>query len=373
MKIQGFRCLFRPQIPAEVLDGAQGLDAEPGVEVRFDRLSTLIGCNDAGKSSVLDALGLLLGTASPARADFYVDLVPSGELGVADDIQPIPIAEIAICAEFLLEGDRDTEALPYSVNRVLTIRVVYTTENVRKQYLGRLPQDERLAQDFSKLRALEQKELIESLQPGAADNLANASLRVDWLERVAALAPQTTTWAAMPRTLPQLLPRFERYSALDYSAPENIVLKTLRQVYESAIYEQSDGNGAASRQLIEPLRDLRDRVQDDVHGKVQELLEYVKRYNPGVRDISFDPSLDFSGALRTGQFQIDDGRGLRYLSKLGDGMKRRVLMAVMDWDRNVTLAQASESSLPSIIRGYDEPDTNLDYKRSVACTNLSWR
>jgi putative ATP-dependent endonuclease of the OLD family len=37
-------------------------------------------------------------------------------------------------------------------------------------------------------------------------------------------------------------------------------------------------------------------------------------------------------------------------------------MAVMDWDREVTLTQTSKSSLPSVIRGYDEPDTNLDFQ-----------
>ena len=38
-------------------------------------------------------------------------------------------------------------------------------------------------------------------------------------------------------------------------------------------------------------------------------------------------------------------------------------MATLDWDRAVTLEQTAEASaLPFIIRGYDEPDTNLDYE-----------
>jgi putative ATP-dependent endonuclease of the OLD family len=67
--------------------------------------------------------------------------------------------------------------------------------------------------------------------------------------------------------------------------------------------------------------------------------------------------------LKQGQFQINDGHGLKYLSKVGDGTKRRMYMAVVDWDREVTLAdRTTQARLPSVIRGYDEPDTNLDYR-----------
>jgi putative ATP-dependent endonuclease of the OLD family len=40
-----------------------------------------------------------------------------------------------------------------------------------------------------------------------------------------------------------------------------------------------------------------------------------------------------------------------------------MFMAMFDWDRQVTLSLAEKGeTLPPTIRGYDEPDTNLDYK-----------
>lgn len=59
---------------------------------------------------------------------------------------------------------------------------------------------------------------------------------------------------------------------------------------------------------------------------------------------------------------MDEGKGEHFLNKSGDGTKRKIFMAITDWDRDVTLSiQAEGGSLPAIIRGYDEPDTNLDY------------
>ena len=37
-------------------------------------------------------------------------------------------------------------------------------------------------------------------------------------------------------------------------------------------------------------------------------------------------------------------------------------MGILDWDRDVTRRGKGRGGLPSIIRGYDEPDTNLHYE-----------
>jgi hypothetical protein len=150
---------------------------------------------------------------------------------------------------------------------------------------------------------------------------------------------------------------------MDYNDPANIVSKTLKQVYEQTIYErQEDGEEIASRRLIKPLRNVEVQARENIQEKVMELESYISKYNTGVHEISYDPVFDFEGSLRPGQFLLDRGYGLHALSRIGDGTKRRMFMAVTDWDREVTLAQTSASSrLPSIIRGYDEPDTNLHY------------
>lgn len=321
------------------------------VEVNFDRLTMLIGGNDTGKSSILDLLDIVLNNNKPDDNDFHCP--PGGQ--ACDTIEGI--------LEFRLDADRDTAALEHAMGDSLRIRKVYTPTSAETFYWGEHPADKRLAQDFEKMSAEDQKELIREFDPLALDNLTNKPQRAAWLREYAAIAPQTQEWIPAPSRWGSFLPRFERYSTMDYDAPENMILKTLRQVYEGVVYEEKEEKGEIIRQPVKALRDIQAEVEAKIHSKVKELLDYIKRYNDRVRNISFDPTIDFSGGLRAGQFQIDDGRGLIYLAKTGDGTKRRMFIATLDWDREVTLEQAAEdSALPFIIRGYDEPDTNLDYE-----------
>jgi len=74
--------------------------------------------------------------------------------------------------------------------------------------------------------------------------------------------------------------------------------------------------------------------------------------------VEFNPTIDFSGGLKSGQFSIDDGRGFHWLNKCGDGTKRRLLMAFFDWEREILDQQQTRP----LLRGYDEPDVNLHYE-----------
>ena len=364
LKAQGFRCLYQvapTSSEPELRDDARAFDDEPGVEVQLDRLTVLIGCNDAGKSSVLDALDIVLNDGRPDIEDFHC--FPDAFSADEDAAGANRLGEIKVLIEFRLEEERDTEAAKFAVNGMFTVRATYAPSGSGMAYWGETPQDERLAQDFGKLKAPEQRELVRDIDPSVLEELSNSEQRVEWLTRKALAGPQKCQWIPVPRGFTRLLPRFERYNTMDYNAPENLAMKTLRQVYDGVIFEEVESDGSKTRRPVKALRDLRSQVESGIREKVQELRTYIERYNPRVRDISFDPTLDFSGGLRAGQFQIDDGHGPMYLSKVGDGTKRRFFMAVLDWDREVTVAQAATGSvLPSIMRGYDEPDTNLDYE-----------
>ncbi len=96
---------------------------------------------------------------------------------------------------------------------------------------------------------------------------------------------------------------------------------------------------------------------------MSKLDDYIKKYNKTVRGTSYDPRFDFTASLKTGDLEVDTGQGLHILSKTGAGTRRRTYMGILDWDRDVTQHEAkSAAGLPSIIRGYDEPDTNLHYE-----------
>lgn len=295
----------------------------------------------------------------PDADDFHLPLETFAQ---PNAVNPSAISEIYVLAEFQIHPDRDLITDLYGLDGLIAVCAKYTTSSAEIAYLAEVPSDERLRQDFTAITAAEQIALIEDIDPEVLAEVSNKQHRADWLSKYAQSSRTVLCWIPIPRGFMGHLPRFERYSSMDYDEPANLVIKTLRQVYEFVIYEEIETNGTTIRRPIEALRTLSSDVDERIQGKVQELLGYFQRYNPMVRTISFDPTLDFAGGLKTGQFQIDDGRGLKYLSKLGDGTKRKMFIAVVDWDREVVTSDTTlGQSLPSIIRGYDEPDTNLDY------------
>jgi hypothetical protein len=328
---------------------AKGFRSLKHIEVDFDRFTLLIGANDAGKSSVLDLLAIVLGDEQLDGDDFH--LPP----GTTD-----PVETVEVVLEFLIDAEKEQDVAQYALNDTLRIRKLFTVEEEKTHYWTEYPEDERLRiGDFERnLKAAEQEQLIRAFDPTAADDLSNKSQRAEWLREYAQSAPQTQGWTEIPRRgWRELLPRFFRYSTMGYDDPGSYIFNTLQIVFESVLHE-----GEEQRKLRSELRETRDKAQQAMNVKVEELLSYLREYDDRVEGVSYDPTIDFSRSLRPGEFLVDYGRGFHRLSKIGDGTKRKMFIATLDWERDVTLRQAAEgASLPPVIRGYDEPDTNLDY------------
>jgi putative ATP-dependent endonuclease of OLD family len=339
---------------------AQGFRSLKQVQIDFDRLTLLIGGNDTGKSSILDLLDIVLGDKSLDADDFHRP--PGGDESV-DTIEAI--------LEFRLDPERDEEALQYALDDVLQIRKVYTLDWEETYYWAEYPEDEQLRRDdFEKgLTAAGQEDLIRAFDPSALDDLRNKQERAEWLREYAQNAPQTRGWKEAPRRgWGDFLPRFFRYSTMVYDDPGSYVFNTLQLIFESVLYEDEE-----NRRLTSGLREVRNEAEAAINEKTGELLSYLQKYDDRVQRISYVPTIDFSRGLRPGQFQIDYGRGFHYLSKIGDGTKRRMFIATLDWERDITLEQAAQDAgLPPVIRGYDEPDTNLDYEaQRTMCRAIS--
>ena len=315
------------------------------VSLPVHKLTTLIGENDSGKSSTLDLLDLVLNDQRPDDKDYCCD------------DQGSPSGCIEVILTFELDGaDRPAAEEFTAADGRLSLRRVFSTASSETFYKGQRFINDRLYQNFGSMTAAQLDQVLVDLGITCEGRL-NKDKRLELIEDHKKAAPTKEDWIPIqPAKMRDLLPRFERYRAIDYQSPESLVLKTLQTVYESAVFETGDGG---QRQPVESLRALKQKIEIDINNKVAELLDFVRRYNERVRRINFDPSIDFSRGLRAGEFLIDDGRGLRFLSKSGDGTKRRMLIATLDWDRQVMAEQAG-STRPTI-RGYDEPDVNLHY------------
>lgn len=330
--------------------GIKGFRSLQDVEIDFANLTVLIGENDAGKSSILDLLDLFFGGKNPDQDDYYCSL--DGD----------PVKTIDLICQFSL-GENDDLAKPFAIHDALVIKRVYKAgdQPFETSYLGEAFENENLNVNFRDLDANAQKVLIRKLNPDVLEaDISNAEKRISWFQSYCNQSPKKQDWIQAPPRWGNFLPRFERYSAMDYKTPSSLVSKTLKQVFEQTIFETEGDDG--QRKLIQELRDVETKAKKELSVKINELEAHIKKYNKRIKDFGYEPEFDFVNSLKSGDFVIDTGRGFHPLTKIGDGSKRRLFMAVMDWDREVTISQArDEANLPSIIRGYDEPDTNLHY------------
>jgi predicted ATP-dependent endonuclease of OLD family len=261
------------------------------IRINFDRLSVLIGENDAGKSSVLDLLEMALDSKlKPDDNDFFVWEEEIGE-GDGKTVTFHPTTYILTILEFALDED-DHEAQEYAVNNVLKIAKIWKRDTVSSYYRCSQAANPDLTKDFSKLKKAELEVIIQSIDATALQNLKTNEEKANWLELQAQVAPKKAKWVQAPTKWGNFLPRFDRYKALDYADPKSIVMKTLRQVYEQAIYEDIvDENGNTIKQLDKRLSQVKTEAETKIKLKVHELYDFMNRYVPRIKDVSFDNTI----------------------------------------------------------------------------------
>jgi len=322
------------------------------LRIRFQEdLTILIGENDAGKSSLLDVLEMVL-TAPyersprvPQEADYYQDPRTGQRASTIEvklifrvrepDTSPSGDSNLRLKATYRLDSEPRFEVQ----------QQVYESETLNKS-----------EKELERMRVSDLDDLLENelgLDPRAYRNKRE---KVQAIAEKRKTLPQVTRWVQIKhRDLANFgIPRIERYRAIDYSQPEQIVQKTLRHVYEELVYTADRG----SRQLREELASFERAARAEINAKVRELEKYIKRYLNNFKELGYEPDFRFEDVYKGGEFLLDLGRGLHHSSRIGDGTKRRVLMAVLEWDQEI------QRELPRkmpIIRAYDEPDTNLHY------------
>jgi putative ATP-dependent endonuclease of the OLD family len=320
------------------------------IDIDFERLTMLIGNNDSGKSSILDILDIALDLKKrPDDKDFFTSTI-------VDDAN-----EIIATLHFDIDPEEE-DAQVYASDNKIIFKTTYTRDNVTREYLAKVPQNEELRCQFQQLAAQEQKEIIETFDPAALETTSNSDNRTAWFNQFIQTVELVEDWKDIPPDFMKLLPKVQRYSAMDYETPEKLIDRTVRQIFESVLYEKVEDDDDGERELRTALKEIEEEAEQKINDEVADLKAYIQKYAPSVQNISYEPQIDFVRGFQSGVFKVDEGRGEHYLNKSGDGTKRKILMATTDWDREVNLEiQAEGGSLPDIIRAYDEPDTNLDY------------
>lgn len=321
------------------------------VKIDFESLTIFIGENDSGKSSILDVFDIAFNNNNPQPNDFYCNKDNNRSEKIKIDL-------------FFLLDDNDTVLTEYAIGRELRIRKEFclTGEQNTLIYVD-APENENFNIDFQARDASFQKGFLVGFLPELQPNeISNSSKREALFKDLRDSQPKIKSWRIVGNIFGKNFVLYERYSSMDYSDPASIVGKTFRQVFEKSIHKESTKRDGIS-ELIPQLKTVEKKARIDISNKVAELQDFVKKYCENVINIDYQPAFDFSSGIKQGEFYLDRGYGLFPLSRIGDGTKRRLFMAVTDWDREILSRPNKEFVHTSlIIRGYDEPDTNLHYE-----------
>lgn len=308
-------------------------------KIPFHNLTVFIGENDAGKSTIYDALDLVLNNNSPKSEDFR------------DGLNTIEIKMI-----FSLSVEIE-ELSQYIIDDKVTIIKKYNRDSATiLQILGRKFEVEDL-NNYGTMKAADLIALLERLElpPKSNQDLRKESI----MNYISEESPTTVNdyidinWSQISA----YLPLFQRYSSSDYGNPTSSVRKTLDLVYREAFYER-DGNGTYS--LKNDFSNLQNNIKQSLNQKLEtQLLSYIRKYNTDIQSVSGDFDIDFARGLNFSGLRIkNNANESRNIEQLGEGSKKKIFLSILEWDSEISLASSHNRS---IIRGYDEPDAYLHY------------
>lgn len=318
-------------------------------DIPLHGITIFIGENDSGKSAILRALDLVLNNG-PITIDMFHK--------IHEDTQKNCEIELTFLCSL---GSNEILLKQYIVNEEVTIIRSYsldesnriTTDLQIKAFVFARPE---LNEIFS-LKANQLKEILaefglpyngvneakRELTLYVQDHFSELSKKVEW---------RSVNWGEISR----FLPAFEYYNTSAIGNPVQVVTNTLKSVYRSFFY---DVNDEGDEILKAELKGLEKEIIDELNEKIQtELKNKIQDKNKRIRNIYGKYSIDFAGGFQITSLLADFGQGLRDINSIGEGSKKRLFLAITEWDKEIR----STNPLKKVIRGYDEPDTSLHYK-----------
>jgi predicted ATP-dependent endonuclease of OLD family len=210
--------------------------------------------------------------------------------------------------------------------------------------------------DVSNLKASQLKEIFkelsldyttvdeakETLSNYIKENFENLEKNEDWFE---------IRWSSIA----EFLPLFEYYDSSAYGNPQRLIADTLNGVYRSYFYDyDEEGNENIKKEFTKKETEIRNELNDKIE---KELKEKVKSIISKVKNISGEFDIDFAQGFNLSNILVDYGTGFNSLNNIGVGSKKRLFLAITEWDKEIRMKESRRR----VIRGYDEPDASLHY------------
>lgn len=314
-------------------------------KVPIHSLTVFIGENDFGKSSIVDAIDILLNNKNVNPDEYHFD--------TSDDI---------VCDLIEIVGIFGIKEEEEAVKDLLL--------DGKLELIKRLSQEhgiqyfiKKVAYTDDRLNSLDRQVVQELKDILIKFGLEPTGLKADLIQQIRTYLdanPQPTTVKELSiqwKDISELVPIFQRYSSSDYGDPHNLVAKVLSNIYRTYFYETNEVSG--EEKLKNSFNELKTEIETNLDTKIQDSLkDVIKKYNPNVNEVRGRYNIDFAKGLNFFQLEIDTGSGLKPIGNRGEGAKKRLYLAILEWDKEI------ENELPTtrgIIKAYDEPDSNLHF------------
>lgn len=308
--------------------------------IPFYDLTVFIGENDAGKSTILDALEMLFNHKAPQDSDYRDD------------------KKIEIEAVFLVNDSQEGLENFMSEGK-LRLRRTFEQGGVSKTEIFKECFVDDDLNNYETEGATETKRILTKLgiENGRNQEERCASIREYVQQRYEELDKRSQWQTIQWGRISNFLPIFQRFSSDEYGTTKNIQ-QTLSIVYREAFYEH---DGAGSEMLRQNFVALREDIIQKMDVQLKDkLLGHIKKYKPEIASIGGSYDIDFARGFTFSGLSIVDSSGCpRSLEQIGKGSRNKVFLSVLEWDAELNLKDSASNK--SIIRGYDEPDENLHY------------
>lgn len=312
-------------------------------------ITVLIGPNDSGKSSVLNALDIFFDISrgrtskKPDIEDFYRDArgVQASTLGIICTFINDGEDEVKIKKEFELSMDKSEVVGPKWY--------IFTETYVEEKF-------QEIEREINKKRP--RKEQLIDFIKNNLPNINNKKIDKMKIDELKALIREflhqqkkTKKWIEIKRTneVLQSIPRFELYDSNAYEDPENYLRKILSSHFNEILNEDEVKNIVS---------DFEQTLTNKLNERLNELSVFLKNslanYVPGLKNIAIRPNVDPSKSFVGTIINIKDNRGEHEVIRRGQGLRKLLFVHITQWESKKEKKQL-------VIRAYDEPDNSLHY------------
>ncbi|MER6369466.1 AAA family ATPase [Streptomyces mirabilis] len=329
-------------------------------DIPVSKPTILAGHNDGGKSALLDALGLLLGTRSMIDDDR--SYIRGTETEDEDAFERC--TETVVVGEFALD-DWEQQEFDLPVEVRLRRRIDASLDSSLEIWSS-LPNDDRLA-DLAQYVLPQLKELAaefgikpDNPKPKKAD--FEKCLR-DYGRKHSV----TQGWLSAPSGLLRRMPRILIFDG-KAARPDDAVKTALSGKFQAHMADAS---------LQGKLQAVEDEVKERLRIDAKSLCDHIKERCPDLAEVFVEPDVSFQRGFNGAPLRISRVKGASVgLDRSGLGSNRRVSLAVWEWTSELLADEelyASDPDTPGkpgcevepppvqTIVIYDEPDTHLDY------------